>query len=358
MKFFKLVGVAVAMAAMSGCVTVEGTREQLKSGDANEVKKAERNIVRIAVDGGRQDAMPRYTVEQRISFVELTSKNDVLLEVVDGLVSWRPYENVEVLDKALSRIDFSDASARERVINHFGSIPYEGSKNIARKVAERIVEAMDESALIEHMKKSGALRNDMHNRLIAIVQDPKLISALMSGEIEVYGGVTLQLAADERKTLESKLLAQIDKITDEKLIVQLLTPNSDGDVAVIEAQAVKRLVEKLPVEKRAAIAIEIANKQPKYCSYRWENAYALYVAAYILPLVSDEASRLKIAMVMADKICECEKLMSERGKVSKKGKDLAKFMIDNLSQTSLAKILSRKGSAWMLVADGISEAVA
>ncbi len=120
MKFFKLIGVAVTMAAMTGCVTVEGTREQLKSGDANEVKKAERNIVRIAVDGGRQDAMPRYTIAQRISFVELTSKNDVLLEVVDGLVRGNPYQDVEVLDKALSRIDFSDASARERVINHFG----------------------------------------------------------------------------------------------------------------------------------------------------------------------------------------------------------------------------------------------
>ena len=75
MKFFKLVGVAVTMAAMTGCISVEKTRAQLQSGDKSEIKRAEETIYFVAT----QNFQP----ETQIEYVSLTSNEELLIKIVN-----------------------------------------------------------------------------------------------------------------------------------------------------------------------------------------------------------------------------------------------------------------------------------
>lgn len=368
MKFFKLIGVAVTMAVMAGCVTVEGTREQLKSGDANEVKKAERNIVRIAVDGGRKDAMPRYTVEQRISFVELTSKNDVLLEVVDGLMNNNSddlYRDRDLLGKALSRIDFSDASARKRVcdcLHRFYDYSY--LKEIGGKVSERIVAAMDESALIEHMKKSNALEDDVRDRLITIVQDPMLITALMSGEVKRYGGYDLNLKDDELKTLESKLLAQIDKITDKEKIFKMLEARDSHSLEnyVTNLEVREKLISKLNEDEAAKYVLQQVRNHSVY-DWNKNKLLPLQDAIAVTKNIKNRVTLVRIVFAVASKIvsheaeCRSSMGMSWGKEDEEKAISLIKGL-PKLNDKEITVLLCAEGSAWMYFMDSVSSDVA
>ena len=105
MKFFKLVGVAVTMAAMAGCISVEKTRAQLQSGDKSEIKRAEETIYFVAT----QNFQP----ETQIEYVSLTSNEELLLRILKS--GWSD----EVRAEALRRIKFENPETAKQFVNAF-----------------------------------------------------------------------------------------------------------------------------------------------------------------------------------------------------------------------------------------------
>ena len=101
--------VAMAIAALFvGCVSVESTKAQLESGDAQSVRQAEETIVHQALYN------QQISTGERIQYVKLTKNPEVLFDICD-----RTSDN-EIKSAALRQIDFSQKGIFLRFVKKFG----------------------------------------------------------------------------------------------------------------------------------------------------------------------------------------------------------------------------------------------
>ena len=113
------IGVAIGAIALGivGCVSVDGTRAQLSSKDAAEVKKGEETIYTIATTGRDSSGFVQFQTPQQVEYVQLTSNQDLLLRIIDNA------HNNEVIAAAAERLDFSkQGAAYSFVQQRFGQL--------------------------------------------------------------------------------------------------------------------------------------------------------------------------------------------------------------------------------------------
>ena len=75
----KLIYIAIGAMAIAGCISVEGTRAKLNSGNAADVAKAEEDIFAIATTG--QNGMIVLPPEERVKYISLTTNQTLLTNI-------------------------------------------------------------------------------------------------------------------------------------------------------------------------------------------------------------------------------------------------------------------------------------
>lgn len=365
----KKLSMAVALIAMAitGCVSVEGTRTQLNSKDAAEVKKAEETIYAIATTGKDPVGIAKFTSKEQAEYVKLTSSNELLERIVDNA------RDAEVIAVAVDRIDFSKkgvayAFARQRfgrLMRIGGQRQYEMKKMIVSKMTqEELLALLDGKAA----GGDGGVRNVNagSRRGIRMLEQPlsfeeqDLVADRLS---EITDSPDVLVRMFERSLKQGRhadrLLTMLDKVTDEKTIEKLLSRQADPWPRIDKSSDRILLLKKLPQEKMVGLALrDIDGYNASY--WREGDRSALETGIGIIAYVKDEKSAVKIAKAVFSKIEECHERYNESNSIRVWGKNewgkveelVAK--LPALSDSAIAELVCFSGLTWDYLIDKVT----
>ena len=304
--------IAIGAMAISGCVSVEGTRAQIASKDAAEVKKAEETIYTIATTGKDPVGIAKFTSKEQAEYVKLTSSNELLERIVDNA------RDAEVIAVAVDRIDFSKkgvayAFARQR----FGRLmrigdqrQYEMKKMIVSKMTqEELLALLDGKAAggdggvgNVNAGSRGGIR--MPDQPLSF-EEQDLVADRLS---EITDSPDVLVRMFERSLKQgrhaNRLLTMLDKVTDEKTIEKLLSRQADPWPRIEKPDDRILLLKKLSQEKMVELVLrDIDGYNASY--WKQGDLSALETGIGIIADVKDEKSAVKIVKGIFSKIAEC-----------------------------------------------------
>lgn len=233
----RIIVLALLTTGWAGCVSVESTREQLKSRDAAVVKQAEDNIVRAAVEGL---AGPIQLGEsEQMEYVKLAPDNKTLVRIIEGSY------NSDIILLALSMVDIK----KETSLDAFAGLCLK--KNLYDstywEVFERFLPYFSEGILEElYNEDQGYYRRKAYLAQIARKSKDmdKLCKYVTSSDSDVW-----------RPVVEG-LIGRLNEIVDENLICGMLSWKSKdtriGDVISSVDEERLRDKERLVEEKLGA----------------------------------------------------------------------------------------------------------
>ena len=95
-----VIAIAIGAMVVTGCVSVEGTRAKLNSGNPAEVTKAEENIFAIATTG--QNGIMVLPSEERVKYISLTTNQTLLTRIFA-----KKYQDREIAIAIAKNMNFS-----------------------------------------------------------------------------------------------------------------------------------------------------------------------------------------------------------------------------------------------------------
>ena len=218
MKFFKLVGVAVTMAAMTGCISVEKTRAQLQSGDKSEIKRAEETIYIVATQN--------FPPETQIEYVSLTSNEELLLRILKS--GWSD----EVRAEALRRIKFENPETAKQFVNAFKE-----NEEIAKSDAmKKAIKCLKEDVLIndiwhDTLRCDKAVMHMCSERLAEIGTNTRVLEEILrSNDFHAT------------KETKAKVAARIAGTGDDKSVLSSLYHDKEGVLPNLKDADLCRLI--------------------------------------------------------------------------------------------------------------------
>ena len=317
------IGLAIIAIALGieGCVSVDGTRAQLSSKDASEVKKGEETIYTIATTGRDSSGFVQFQTPQQVEYVQLTSNQDLLLRIIDNAY------NGEVIAAAAERLDFSKKGAAHSFVQQrfgqLGRVDDERKKALKEQIFSKLTqeELLD---LIGYRKTNNERSKDrmnerardgrrgysshglgyddkdmLLNRLIAITDSPVILWRMLEGDIRIE---------NQRDEVERRLLSMLDKVTDEQMIEKILAANNQRYMRPLVDKTEQRilLMKKLPESKMVELALKEINHHSVY-AWNKENLSAFETGIGITPYVKDVRSVARIVAAVLAQIAQYRK---------------------------------------------------
>lgn len=327
--------IAIAATAISGCVSVQGTRTQLSSKDAAEVKKAEETIYTIATTGKDPSGFNQFETWQQIQYVDLASNNDLLLRIFDNA------SDANVIVAAVGRMDFSKdgeaysfAKKRFGRFSSFGRGAHEMEVKI-REMKKQIISKMTEKELIDLLDNATSGSNDpgvnMGTRSRGGSRTPGVSQGFQDQDMvkerlaEITGSPDVLIRYGGWKEQWKRLLSMLDKITDAQTIEKLLTGEGEPNLYRVENSKDRLLLlKKLPKEKMVEFTLKDIEKTFSGYRNKYSEKYnrrfcddrdfsALEVGVSVSACVNDEKSAIKILKSIVFNLYYCD--IEGRGKL-------------------------------------------
>lgn len=251
-----LATVCVAVVMMfSGCISLERTRDQLASGDPEQVKLAKDNIVYVAAEGGGWNGQQhKFSTKERLEFLNLATDDELRLKVAKGA------DDSAVQLAALEKIDITKPGKAKYVMEEFAKTFEDhlgdrdesvsdllgnnsGKKENRWKVlASKYVGAMNENEMLALLGKTDKdhctlLKRFVSQRLANTAQSPKVLVMYLTGS------VSPQL----RESLQKRLLPKINELTVAQVEKMLFYGYGDSHLKYItDRKLAEQLVKRLP----------------------------------------------------------------------------------------------------------------
>ena len=218
----QIVCAALALVTLlGGCVSVEATKAQLESGNAQLVSQAEKTIVNQALYN------QQISTAERIQYVKLTKNPEVLFDICHHASDSR------VKSAAVKQIDFSQKGMFVRFIKEFGSHLHEFGSDDDKKASSDLGGLMDDldgkgntelvlwmlnsvpmedlMTVFRHLAKgtmeSNALEGPLAKKLAQTVTSEDLLFELLSGNMANRLDSTDRSAVLARLTDQGKLMS-------------------------------------------------------------------------------------------------------------------------------------------------------
>ena len=240
-----LAGVSLCALAITGCVTVESTRAKLASSNPEEVKKAQEDIIAIAVYGRSPDIFGNIlSVGERVEFVDLVQDDGLRLRILNDT----RYGEPRIAKEIIAKLDFTKPGLAMAVITNYPSLldSYkinEVDPDFVRKIASALSEqelplAFSVVSKDYEMKRAQEL---VASNLIEKVQDPQVIAPIYQ---KVKDGSCFVGMGGARR-MRNRLVDLADRLTDQRTVLGLLKER-DGDRWTIAQSATRaRLLSRL-----------------------------------------------------------------------------------------------------------------
>lgn len=368
------IGMAIGAIALgiAGCVSVDGTRAQLSSKNASEVKKGEETIFTIATTGRDSSGFVQFQTPQQVEYVQLSSNQDLLLRIIDNAY------NGEVIAAATERLDFSKKGAAHSFVKErFGQLERVDDKR-EKALKEQIISKLTQEELLDligdrktnnerfkrgmNEKARGGRgtpsrelgyhdRDMLLERLIAITDSPMVLWRMLEGDIRI---------SSQRGTVERRLLSMLDKVTDEQIIEKILAAHNQSGMRLVDKPEQRiLLVKKLPESKMVELAL--ANIK-EHSVYEWNKGdlAALETGIGIIAHIKDAKSSAKIVASILAKIADYRKECKDSWTMSwgKSDEEQAKKLIAGLPKlpdTVIAALVCLNETTWKYLIDKVTE---
>ena len=386
MRLRLAVEAVVIVLAITGCVSIEQTREQLKSSNEAEVKKGEDTIYLVATTGQNSMGLVGYTTQERVEYVKLTSNQELLLRIIDNS------DNGSVIEAAVEGIDFSKKGvAKSFVLNHFGKLARISDRykrvynesgtwedvdvglDVQKALKQKIMSHLTQAEILElvgdkynpilrdnpvrssrsrnasyvaHATVSYETRTLLWRHLVETTDDIDLLWKISQGEIKL----------DEFKyTAKNRLLTMLDKVADAQMAEKLLATNE----LVEKADQRIILMKKLP----EARMLELALTDIKSHTLReWNdgNLAKIETGVAVATFVKDTKSVARLVTTVFSKIAGYQETCIDSWTMSWNKTDEAKVReliakLPKLSESVTAVLVcSADPFTWKYFIDGLS----
>lgn len=334
-----MIVITVGAMALAGCVSVEGTRAQLNSKNDAEIKKAENNIYTIATTGKDPLGLIEFGTRQQIEYVQLTSNQELLLRIID-----ESYQG-DVIAAAVQKIDFSQKGvAHSFILNRFNRLNKMGDERLAR-LKTQIISKLSQEELIDLIGRVGldVRREDFVERLVAITDSPTILYRVIKGEI----GSTSYYQVNSKA--ETRLLSMLSKVTDAKMIEDVLGLRKNSEDYLVEGENRISLMKKLPEGKM----IEMAMKDIK----KADGIGALKSSLIISGCVKDSESKVTILSSILDRISKFRDDYNRGWGWDNRHDEAVKNLFSGLpalSSDETVKLLCHNDFTWKFLLDKVS----
>ena len=188
MKFFKLVCVAVTIAAMTGCVTVEGVKSDLKSNDPQVRAMAEKQIRNIALN-------MQYPFQQRVAFMSLLDNDESRLKL---MIEASNHRQCDMLAHTFSKMELNNSQVTASALSCLTGakcLNTEGDSDEGKMILKKLQDVIgnDQKFLLKLMRDNVTWRNaeaywvskflyeGAVKRLVEVSDNQKIMCMLYSG---------------------------------------------------------------------------------------------------------------------------------------------------------------------------------
>ena len=264
---------------IAGCVSVEGTREQLKSKDSTVVDAAEERVYNIGVQGKDPCGINStwfvpVETPQQVEYVKLLSNPAVLAKIIsEGGKS-------EVVNAAAERfcICHEKAPAAETVVLYFSYIENKLAnlnKDLNEKVKKAIIAKLSGRDVLEVILRNN--RNDIDSK---ILNDNDVVTKLSAGE--AFEILSKSILGDKDSRL---LLEHFAKVSDSETMMKCLLETRDYN---FREKIASKLLLKIEQEKNISLLLRLRNRYDGKYLYEIDNEQADRILLTLAYGVTDE----------------------------------------------------------------------
>jgi hypothetical protein len=269
-------------------------------------------------------------------------------------------------------LDFSSkGAAKSFVKQRFGKLDLL-DENPRATLKNKIVSLLTEEELLELIAHSGMPRDFMmdkragrmptglgsndkvmlYDRLITITKSPELLWRMIEGDLK---------SDIKRNSLtpkaENRLIALIDKVTNEELIEKILTAVDEYNRQLLDEEKDRiTLLQRLPENKMLEIVLNDI-KEHKYSEWNSNHFKALESGLILAAQTKNAQTKMQILSSILDKIMEhrkeCERGWSWDKKDSEKAQKLLS-QIPTLTSEEIGKLLCQNDFTWKFLMDKVS----
>lgn len=222
MKFFKLVGVAVAMAVMAGCVTIENVKSDLKSNDPQVRAMAEKQIRNIALN-------MQYPFQQRVAFMSLLDNDESRLKL---MIEASNHRQCDMLAHTFSKMELNNSQVTASALSCLTGakcLNTEGDSDEGKMILKKLQDVIgnDQKFLLKLMRDNVTWRDaeaywvgkflyeGAVKKLVEVSDNQKIMCMLYTGFKNNYGSY---------ERFDDPIVEKaLSKITDKDLLWQSYT---------------------------------------------------------------------------------------------------------------------------------------
>ena len=391
MKNLIIAGLVACTIVLTGCVSVEGTKAQLASGDPAKVKDAEKLLTRIIGNGDRDSDQDLvwYSTEDKIEFVKIVPNDEVMLDALDLAMNWfYRYHKADgrVITAAIQHLKLTSKDSATRfaawMLQNDESLRLLFNDNEGQKfqdVRDRALKLLNEDDLVkilsdyamkankhelynihpdrdlpyELLKRGVKGLDDMHPlewkfrprskpyfaRLAEVAQSADLLAKILLGVIR-------DLRDDEfvklQEQIEVRLLPKVGEISDPLLVEKLLEHRINYQIECVKNNKLKlKLIIQLPKDKQEKMALESIKKI-------WQNHWTeidngkYEIAIIAASATKDPAVKIKVADAMLKEIFNVMKSKNEWNDFLHKWDEKDREMADKI----VARLVKMAGDEW------------
>lgn len=377
MKSFMLVGVAGAMAAMAGCVSIEETRAQLQSKDPAQVKLGEENILKVVSSQALSADLPEKYVDlvddNKLlgKIMSRTQRSEVLGAALNKLDPSKPgtpnelllqmmeqYRDEIVCAMISKKIDLTQPGIGMNILTkHAGILPKvsgaesrgdngrTGSAPIPACFADKVIASLSEDELRQAMKIEinidgynrynhiDSLRKQIARRLASVTTDVELLMSFYEGDLRN------RMDYKDREAVVVKLATLSDKINNREVIVKLLKAGKN-DCGIKDLDLRAKLILRLSEADAVKYVLDAVNDHSVY-SWNRDEMSPLYDAIEVTKVVKNPEDIAKIVSAVLGKIVLYRKECKDSWSMSWTKEDVEKVnaLVKRLPKLKMPRLL-------------------
>ena len=374
-----IAAIGVCTMALTGCVSIEGTRAQLNSKIPSEVQKAEDTIWTIATEGRDPNGLMQFNTQQQIEYVRLLSNSERLLGIMNNAIA-RGKNDVAIA--AAERIDFFACGKGE--VACFFDVYYEQIKRMDEKVASKlraeIVTKMSKEDIMDLVVNKKAKDTELLKQFGKVASIPVLMKLCYDGnrnsvikeqlisKLDKTNDITSLLKIRESlgsygfdyEDVDPLLLSKLGSVKDEEIILKLLalTTKFSNSQYLLNNENRLCILKNLPDNRMLELLLNDINE---HTFYQWndDKLQPLEMGLFAADKINDRRGKLRLVMAVIKKIAahreECDSRIGYRWEKQDNKKATALLSnIKGFSETEIAALICSSNKAWEYLIDNVS----
>ncbi len=340
--------VSLCALAITGCVTIESTRTRLASSNPEEVEKAQKDIIDIAVYGRSPGISGNIlSVKERLEYIDLVEDDGFRLRILERTLS-----EPRIAKEIIAKLDFTKPGlAMEIITNHPSLLEFNRTySDFVRKVTSVLSEQELPLAFSAVSKDYGMkwAQELVVSNLLEKAQDPQVL-------VPIYQKAKNDssfMGMDGARRIQNRLVDLVDRLTDQRTVLDLLKERDGNRLAITQPGTRAKLLSRLSDET----AIKLVQEEIHKCSvWEWFDD-----AVFVTARIKDSPEAEKTLSSMFKEFASYEKVRGANWMDVEMRDRLNKFLkgLPWLDDSMMKSFICGDETSWQYFIDSIPENMA